>query len=66
MKECVQDANTIVITTPWKEFSKLPHLLNVRQRPVVIDCWRILKPLELTATGDYIQLGIGKDDHELE
>jgi UDPglucose 6-dehydrogenase len=66
MKECVPEADTIVITTPWKEFSELPALLSTKRKPVVIDCWRMLKQPEVVALADYIQLGIGRDDYKLD
>jgi len=66
MKECIHDADTIVITTPWKEFGQIPALLNAKRIPVLIDCWRMLKQLELNSVTEFIQLGIGKDDYKLD
>jgi UDP-glucose 6-dehydrogenase len=41
--EVLTRSDVIVITTPWPEFARLP-LEASKRRPVVIDCWRLLRP----------------------
>lgn len=62
LDECVGLSEVMVITTPWKEFCRLP--LNAKRpegnsyRPLVIDCWRILDPSQQKEV-EYEPLGRG-------
>jgi len=62
LEECIQQADVVVITTPWEVFSSLePGLLERCSRTrVLIDCWRILNPQRLKSVVDYVPLGVGK------
>jgi UDPglucose 6-dehydrogenase len=62
LEECVQQADVVVITTPWEVFSSLePELLERCSRTrVLIDCWRILNPQRLESVVVYVPLGVGK------
>lgn len=61
MEACVIEADVIVLTTPWEEFKsiELTWLAGKSQRPVLVDCWRILEPARYQAVADYLALGIG-------
>jgi UDPglucose 6-dehydrogenase len=61
LEACVQQADVLLITTPWDAFRKLlPEVLRVRTTALVlIDCWRILDREGVGAPIDYIALGIG-------
>jgi UDPglucose 6-dehydrogenase len=56
--ECLESSDTIIIMTPWAEFSKeiTPALL---QNKTVIDCWRLLSQSEFADYCDLIYLGYG-------
>src|SRR5262249_29085549 len=44
--DCVRQAATVVVMTPWPEFRDLPAaaFALVHGRKTVIDCWRLLSP----------------------
>ena len=54
-EECIEKANFIIIMTPWTEFQGIEHKLRNGQK--VLDCWRILKEVELKNKVEYIPLG---------
>lgn len=59
LKECTQKADVVVIATPWEEFKSIdPECLRRGENPpILIDCWRILKPEKLGKKAIYIPLG---------
>jgi UDPglucose 6-dehydrogenase len=59
VEELVEKSDVIVIATPWLEFAELPvgALMRERERPVVIDCWRLLPVETYGDTIEIIQLG---------
>jgi UDPglucose 6-dehydrogenase len=61
IESCVQQADVVLITTPWEEFGQLqPRLLERQNRPrVLIDCWRLLDEGRFSEVVDYIPLGVG-------
>lgn len=64
-KDCIRSSDVIVLTTPWKEFLKLPIscFKEGKSRRIVIDCWRILKNLKQVKEVEYIGLGLGKNKY---
>lgn len=55
---CIQDAELVVIATPWDEFKRLrPHQFARTPRRVVLDCWRLLSAEEMRPVTDYVTLG---------
>jgi UDPglucose 6-dehydrogenase len=61
LQECVQQADVVVITTPWPEFKEIQraHLARNPGHPVVLDCWRMLDGEQFAEVADYVALGIG-------
>ncbi len=60
LKGCLSKAQVIVITTPWKEFKNLPiQVLSNPQKPILVDCWRILDPLKYREVATYKTIGVG-------
>lgn len=61
VEECIQASDALAITTPWEEFSRLTpkQLERYSRQRVLVDCWRLLDPLEYRNVTDYIPLGIG-------
>jgi len=59
--DCVAQADVVVITTPWPEFSTIDHAAWARpgQPRIVIDCWRSFDFLRHIAGVSYISLGSG-------
>jgi UDPglucose 6-dehydrogenase len=54
---CVQDADVVLITTPWDEFKHLEYFrLNGSKDPIVIDCWGMLDE-EITKSARVVRLG---------
>jgi len=62
---CVEQADVLVITTPWEVFRHLePALLRRDGKPrVLIDCWRILNLEIIGSVVDYTALGVGVQFH---
>ena len=64
-RECVINADLVVLATPWTEFTSLASIaLADWARPasprVVLDCWRVLRHLRATPGIDYLGLGLGE------
>ncbi len=68
LKQCLDQANVLVITTPWEQFKGIsPADLNHSNGvPTVIDCWRILSPQRFAKSANYVTLGVGADQGEEE
>ncbi len=62
LEECVRSADVIVITTPWPEFKEIRSavLTHHSERPVVLDCWRILDGEHFAEVADYVTFGLGR------
>lgn len=62
-QECIDQADVVVLATPWQEFRGIPAERWVRQgRPrALIDCWRALDYLERVDGVRYIRLGLGPE-----
>lgn len=58
---CIENADVIVLATPWAEFFEVPPERWARYSPprVVIDCWRLLPHLSSVDGIQYVPLGIG-------
>jgi len=58
-EDCVAQADIVVITTPWKEFSRIPEraFSGRRTRQVLIDAWRIAPAIWREKT-TYIPVGV--------
>jgi UDPglucose 6-dehydrogenase len=60
LRDCLADADAVVVATPWPEFRALgSELAAAGARPrVVVDCWRLLDPGTLEGT-EHVPLGTG-------
>lgn len=58
---CARQVDVLVICVAWSEFAALSpdDLRRPQHRPLVIDCWRLLKPGQLEPTGNVMVLGVG-------
>ena len=58
--DCIRQAATIVVMTPWPEFRDLPAaaFAPAHGRKTVIDCWRLLSP-DVAAVAELLYLGQG-------
>jgi UDPglucose 6-dehydrogenase len=58
---CARQADILMITTPWDEFRSLsPDCLDgSRGRPIIVDCWRILRPETFGGRAELVALGKG-------
>lgn len=58
-EDCVRQSDVVVITTPWKEFSRIPEraFTGRRTRLVLIDAWRIA-PESLRGKTNYLPVGV--------
>ena len=63
LKECLQNSNVAVIATPWQEFRNInPAWLEGKtEKPVLVDCWRILDQRSFGGKIKYIAIGINSD-----
>ncbi len=62
-EECIQQAELVVIATPWDEFKRLRPQQFADHPPgpgarVVFDCWRILSAEEMRPLTDYVTIGM--------
>jgi len=57
--ECAGQSSVLAITTPWAEFRALrpEHLKPGNPKPVVLDCWRVLKAEEFEGAAAVLTLG---------
>jgi UDPglucose 6-dehydrogenase len=66
---CIGGSDVVVITTPWKEFATLiPQDFGSapdRAKPVLIDCWRMLKGRGFERTTHYALVGAGPTETAL-
>jgi UDPglucose 6-dehydrogenase len=60
--DAVQQADVVVLTTPWPEFAALdPAVFEREGEPrVVVDCWRALDRESLESVATYLVLGEGR------
>lgn len=58
-EDAIRAADVVVLATPWQEFASIPAAVFSRAgaRRTVIDCWRLLRPEQLSDTASYIALG---------
>ncbi len=63
MEACAREADVLVVTTPWPEYSSLDPLSVWRtgRRSVIIDCWRVLPKERFRSVADVVYLGYGGD-----
>jgi UDPglucose 6-dehydrogenase len=55
--ECAGQADVLAITTAWAEFRKL-QASDWKRDAVLLDCWRMLSPAQLSATVQHQTLGV--------
>lgn len=68
VRMCFEAADTILIMTPWPEFSKeiTPSMLKEIKHPkVIIDCWRLLSRSEFDSLCKLVYLGYGDNPKTL-
>lgn len=60
-QECIDEADVVVLATPWREFCTIPREQWARHSPprIVIDCWRALTHLDNHDGVRYLCLGTG-------
>jgi UDPglucose 6-dehydrogenase len=61
--ECAGQADVLAITTAWTEFAHLSpaDLKTGARKPVLLDCWRMLRREQFEKTADFYSLGSGAD-----
>jgi UDPglucose 6-dehydrogenase len=66
-EHAIREADVVVIATAWQEFASIdPSVLErVRDRRVIIDCWRILTPEQIQRVATYVALGEGEPQQAL-
>ena len=62
LEACIQQADVVVLATPWTQFQAIQPELLARNpyRRVLIDCWRLLDPETFGDMVKYVALGSGK------
>jgi UDPglucose 6-dehydrogenase len=58
---CIEQAEIVVIATPWREFEEIPAMQWARKSSprTIIDCWRTLKNVADIEGIRYVTLGTG-------
>ena len=57
LKQAVEAADVVVITTPWKEFKNI-EVAWLKEGVILFDCWRILDSEKYKGKAKYLALGI--------
>ena len=57
IKECIDNHPLSVITLPFKEINSIQ--INKKRKPILIDCWRIIKSVDIINNIKYYPIGIG-------
>jgi len=59
--ECTREADVIAITTPWPVFRTLSpqDFKTGHSKPVILDCWRVLRSESFTDKAEILTLGSG-------
>lgn len=58
--ECLEGSDVCIVTTPWDEYKNLGESdFKKMKGSVIIDCWRILKPLSHNSRFRLVQVGVG-------
>ena len=60
MEECIQEADVILLATPWAEFCEIrpEFFVSNSHRRVLIDCWRLLCPADFRDVVEYVTIGM--------
>jgi UDPglucose 6-dehydrogenase len=59
-RSCIEEADVVVLATPWPEFAELgPDEFSGARARVVLDCWRMLQPGQLGPLVECVPLGRG-------
>jgi UDPglucose 6-dehydrogenase len=56
-EDCVGQADVVIITVPWKEFSQIPERAFSGRKVVLIDAWRIA-PSSWRGKTEYVPIGV--------
>ena len=53
-EHCAMAADLLIIATPWPIFQQLPHAVLLRKggRLPIIDCWRLLPPMNFQTSSN--------------
>jgi UDPglucose 6-dehydrogenase len=64
LSAAVANADTIVIVTAWNDFKDLARLdlKSGAERPVIVDCWRILDRASIEGKARIVWVGAGRRD----
>lgn len=59
LEDCVDCSEIIVIMTPWDEFKniRLNRLKRKNEKPILLDCWKILDQLKYQKVAEYRTIG---------
>lgn len=59
LKDCLAKAEIIIIATPWEEFKRIKSkdFTNNAKKPILLDCWRMLNPLQYQNVVKYRTIG---------
>jgi UDPglucose 6-dehydrogenase len=62
-RDCIREADVVVLATPWPEFGRVPatEWTGANGQPrTVVDCWRAVKFLREQPGVHYLALGMGE------
>ncbi|MFC2010268.1 UDP-glucose dehydrogenase family protein [Chloroflexota bacterium] len=60
IKECLQEADFCILTTPWDEFKNLKpeDFTTGMKQPILLDCWRVFNPKVFSQKMEYHAIGL--------
>ena len=57
--DCIRNTEVIVLATDWTEFRSVPYqLAGSKPRPMILDCWRMLRTSQGSDEMSYLAIGI--------
>ena len=60
LHECLKNTELCILATPWDEFKNLKpeDFIDIMSKPVLLDCWRLLRKNEFEDRLDYLAIGL--------
>lgn len=61
INDCIDDAEILIVATPWDEFNELELRRLGRGNRLIVDCWRTLDQAKFSGDKRLIQLGVSTE-----
>lgn len=61
VNDCIDDADILIVATPWEQFGNLETSRLRRGKRLIVDCWRTLDPGKFSGDKRLVQLGVSTE-----